>query len=228
MVSAHLILCLSAFSPVLTTALQQATCNSYVLISTRGTNEAQGHSKAFPSLISQVLAKIPGGLEYDTVYPAVDGSAQMGTDAIVSYINNGTKNCPSQRYVLLGYSQGAIASAGALAVFNDTTSAAYKAIRAVVTVGNPAHKAGQAADVDEAGGTTTKPFFGFLYLLVDRIPDLWYTSGKVLDICYQNDLVCVGATPGSILNGGQAHQLYGTTASVQNIGAAFAEKALQS
>jgi hypothetical protein len=48
------------------------TCYSQklVIISTRGTTEAQGPSAGFITMISRTLATVSGGTEYDTVYPA--------------------------------------------------------------------------------------------------------------------------------------------------------------
>ena len=41
-----------------------------VIISTRGTSEAEGPSAGFITMIANTLAKLPGGVEYDVVYPA--------------------------------------------------------------------------------------------------------------------------------------------------------------
>ena len=76
-------------------------------------------------MISNTLSQLPGGIEYDTVYPAnllqdiqpaiADVSSPtssillrlfMALLQITSYINNGLVNCPLQKYALLGYSQG--------------------------------------------------------------------------------------------------------------------------
>jgi hypothetical protein len=43
---------------------------STVIISTRGTGEPQGPSSGFRTMIRNTLAAVPGGIEYDTVYPA--------------------------------------------------------------------------------------------------------------------------------------------------------------
>jgi hypothetical protein len=41
-----------------------------VIIETRGSGQAQGPSSAFTTMVSTVRAKLAGGVEYDTVYPA--------------------------------------------------------------------------------------------------------------------------------------------------------------
>jgi hypothetical protein len=133
----------------------RTACSNYVIISARGTYEAQGPSKAFAGMINQTLAAIPGGIEYDTAYPAGDNTQDLGTRDILRYVYAGIAACPGQKYVLLGYSQGATATAAALNNIIDTTSTAYKAIKAVVVVGNPGHVANQTANHDQNGGKAT-------------------------------------------------------------------------
>lgn len=73
----------------------------------------------------QTLAAITGGIAYQTVYPAHDWTHQLGADAIVSRIEQGLTVCPLQKYVLLGYRQGATATAIALYSYTAVTSAGY-------------------------------------------------------------------------------------------------------
>jgi hypothetical protein len=51
-----------------------ASCYNYVLISTRGTYEAQGPC---PSLAGMINQNVPEGVEYDTVYPAADNGTEV-------------------------------------------------------------------------------------------------------------------------------------------------------
>lgn len=199
----------------------RATCNKYVLVDTRGTDEPQGPSSGFPGVVNQTLAAIPGGTVYNTVYPAADKTEALGGADIINYISNGLSQCPQQTYALLGYSQGATATAIAINHFNDTRTAAFKAIKAVFIIGNPAHKPNQRANLDQNGGKATYGAQGVLYSSVVHISDAWYATTKLVDVCYTDDIVCVGLTLGSLLNLGANHLLYGTTASVQNIGANF-------
>lgn len=87
-----------------------AACNDYLLIDTRGTGEPQGESIGFRGMISDVLATLPNGARYDTVYPAAPDVTQqttlIGSSDIENVIQQGLQTCPQQQYALLGYSQG--------------------------------------------------------------------------------------------------------------------------
>lgn len=88
-----------------------AECYNYVLINSRGTGEPQGESLGFRGMIKEVLAELPGGDSYNTVYPAAPDATQetthIGSEDIERVINAGLADCPQQEYALLGYSQGA-------------------------------------------------------------------------------------------------------------------------
>jgi hypothetical protein len=197
-------------------------CSNYVLLDTRGTNEPQGPSVAFPGIENQTLAAVPGGTTYNVVYPAgMDTEGQGGAD-IVCYINAGLSSCPSQKYALLGYSQGAVAVAIALSSY-PPGSPGFNAISAALVVGNPTKIANKKSNVDQLGGGSTNWTTGVYTNDPNRakLPEVWYESGKLLDVCYQDDLVCNGLTPTALLNFGVNHGKYGSTQSVQDIGARF-------
>jgi hypothetical protein len=67
-----------------------------VIISTRGTTEAQGPSIAFTTMIRTVRAQLAGGIEYDTVYPAeLDQNSSAGTvDVSYGHITSGLTCSP--------------------------------------------------------------------------------------------------------------------------------------
>lgn len=164
-------------------ARANTACAEHLMIATRGTSEAQGPTTALSGMTNQTLANITGGIAYQTVYPAGDWTHQLGADAIVARIEQGLLDCPSQKYVLLGYSQGATATAIALYNYTDTTSAGYKAIAAVVVVGNPAKRAKKISNVDQVGGSWTNSTKGVYIKLVPTIPDVRYST-KTLDVCW--------------------------------------------
>lgn len=216
--------------PLLVTAIPldtRDTCNKYVILDTRGTNEPQGPSIAFPGMENQTLAAVPGGTTYNVVYPAGMDTEGQGSADIVRYINAGLSACPSQKYAVLGYSQGATAVAIALGSY-PAGSPGYNAIGAAIVVGNPTKIAFKKSNVDQMGGGLTNGTTG-VYTGTDRakVPEAWYQSGKFLDVCYQNDLVCNGLTPTALLNFGINHGKYGSTPSVQDIGAKFLIPRLQ-
>lgn len=63
------------------------------------------------------------------------------------------------------------------------TGAAFDAVKAVVLLGNPFHKAGLACNVDETGGTTTANVNGISEYQGVSIPDNWVSKTK--DICWK-------------------------------------------
>ncbi|CAF9908435.1 MAG: hypothetical protein GOMPHAMPRED_006162 [Gomphillus americanus] len=202
-----------------------STCNNYVIISTRGTFEHQGPSIGFKDMIAWTLGNVTGGVEYDTVYPAAQNQTfYLGTDDVVRYIDAGVQSCPDQRYLLLGYSQGASVTDAALYNYTDPESAGYKAIAAVLLIGNPYKIPDKVNDVDQLGGSSNRQLRGSLYntsLPVgygNGIPEVFYTSNKLIDICYENDPVCAPQSAHANLT---AHILYGGSLAVQNMGTRF-------
>ncbi|PWN17972.1 alpha/beta-hydrolase [Microstroma glucosiphilum] len=200
-------------------------CAKYVLIATRGTNEPQAPTAQLTGMSNYTLGNITGGIAYQTVYPAGDNTQQIGADDIVRRIEQGLTDCPSQKYVLLGYSQGATATTLALTNYTNTASAGYKAIAGVLLIGNPAKLSYKISNVDQLGGSLTNSTNGVYSTSQQPIPSAWYSS-KTLDICYVDDLVCNGLNFWSIINAFANHQKY-YQASVQNIGAAHLIKQLK-
>ena len=102
---------IATIATLVTSTLAAATikrddCKDYLIISTRGTFEIQGPSFSFGSMIKSTLDQVSNGEEYDTVYPAAaDQNNILGVKDIISKVNDGVKNCPDQKYALLGYSQ---------------------------------------------------------------------------------------------------------------------------
>lgn len=201
----------------------RATCHNYVIISIRGTYEAQGRSIAFTTMINQTFAAIPDGIEYDALYPAAENqTAYLGADDVTRFMDTGLKECPRQKYIILGYSQGATATMLTLKNITDTASAAYKAIKAVLVTGNPYHVPDASANVDQNGGNLSKIYPGKLYdannASAKGIPQLYYDSGALLDICHQYDAVCAPGAPYATWIPGHLH--YGDQ-NVQNLAAKF-------
>ncbi|CAD6893655.1 unnamed protein product [Tilletia controversa] len=199
-------------------------CKAYVLISARGIREPQGPSIAFTGMIQQTLAALPGGVEVDTVYPAdpsVSGTS-VGVAFVSQFIMNGLKQCKDQKYALLGYSQGALLESVAAALLLHSPEA-YAAIKAIVFAGNPLHVPNRQGNVDESGGSSNADVPGES---VEDNPDLfnkYAEAGKVLDICFAGDPICDAHGQGGLAT----HQKYGTTPSVQDIGAKFLISALR-
>ncbi|KAK4498754.1 hypothetical protein PRZ48_009264 [Zasmidium cellare] len=200
-----------------------AACYDYVLINTRGTGEPQGESIGFKEMISEVLATLANGVRYDTVYPAAPDLTQqttfIGSSDIENEIQQGLQACPEQKYALLGYSQGATVTNEVLQAFAPT-SPQGQSIKAIVLVGNPYHLPNKPGNVDEDCGSSTAGASGVLLPTANyTIPDAWYATGKVRDICFTDDPVCNGYNVGTLFS--PSHFFYGFSESVQECGREF-------
>lgn len=84
---------------------------------------------------------------------------------------------PAACIILQGYSQGASATCDALP---KLTGPAFDAVKGVVLLGNPEHRADLDCNVDLYGGKTTRKAIGF-FGTKGGIPSEWVS--KSLDIC---------------------------------------------
>lgn len=175
------ILALTALSSAapLEGAKRQTKCSSYTIIDTRGTSEPQGESFGFRTMNSKILAAIPGGKLYNTVYPAgSDQNSSAGTADIINKITSALKTNPNECIILEGYSQGAQATVNAMP---KLTGANFDAVKGVFLIGDPSHKAGLACNVDNKGGDSTKNVNGLSIAAGNVIPNNWVA--KTLDVC---------------------------------------------
>ncbi|CDS00018.1 uncharacterized protein SPSC_02694 [Sporisorium scitamineum] len=198
---------------------KRAACSTYVIIDTRGTGEAQGPSAGFRTMNSRIRSTVSGGSEYDTVYPAdYSQNSASGTADIVCKVQTTLASNPSTCFILEGYSQGAAATVDAMP---KLTGANFDAVKGVILIGDPEHKADLACNVDGNGGKTTYSSTG-IESYKAGIPSSWVS--KTLDICIYGDGVCDSQHGYGIT---AQHLQYPNNASVQSMGANFAIKALQ-
>ncbi|EPQ26811.1 uncharacterized protein PFL1_05789 [Pseudozyma flocculosa PF-1] len=196
-----------------------AACNSYTIITTRGTGEMQGPSAGFRTMNSQITSAVPGGKLYNTMYAAgFDQNSAQGTQDIVNNVTNTIRQNPNECFILQGYSQGAAATTNALA---KITGAGFDAVKGVVMVGNPLHRKGLACNVDDKGGTSTMNVQGMMAMMGGGVPQNWVS--KTLDICAYGDGVC-DTSHGMGINA--AHMSYGGSQTVQAMGLKFMQKQL--
>jgi hypothetical protein len=173
------LLALSSAAPVEEKRAVSASCPSYTIISTRGTGERQGPSSGFRTMNSAVTSALSGGKIYNTVYPAgTSQDSSAGTRDIVNQVQTRLRANPNECFILQGYSQGAQATVNAM---SQLTGANFNAVKGVVLIGNPAHKAGLACNVDNNGGTTTRNVNGLSGRFGTGIPSTWVP--KTRDIC---------------------------------------------
>ncbi|KAF2825832.1 A cutinase-like protein from cryptococcus Sp [Ophiobolus disseminans] len=220
---------LLSFIPLLTLSISaplgplkravSAICPSYTIINTRGTGEPQGPSSGFRTMNTNSLSSLTGGKIYNTVYPAgFDQNSQAGTADIVRKVTTTLQTSPQECFILEGYSQGAQATVNAM---SQLTGANFDAVKGVFLIGNPAHKAGLACNVDNNGGTTTKNVNGLSAGNGGGVPSNWIA--KTLDVCIFADGVC-DTTHGLGINA--QHLQYPNDAATQRLGTGYVVKQL--
>lgn len=156
-----------------------ANCPSYTIINTRGTGERQGPSAGFRTMNTRVTGALSGGKIYSTVYAAsFSQNSAAGTTDIVNKVTSTLRTNPRECIILEGYSQGAQATVNAM---SRLTGANFDAVKGVVLIGNPAHKAGLTCNVDNNGGTTTRNVNGMSGRFGQGIPSNWVS--KTIDVC---------------------------------------------
>jgi Cutinase len=187
----------STGGPLTDVADAQAGCSDIEIVTARGTWEPQNAAFLLPQVANRIRSGLAGRnvSVYDTVYPAqpsFNTSAPQGVRDLVNHVNQEAQQCPNQRFVLLGYSQGGLVVTDALLppsarAYNNTTptlsSAATSRIAAVGTYGSMRFTAGESfnAGNPEPNRQSMLPRQrGALNAYADRI----------IEYCYQGDWVC--------------------------------------
>jgi hypothetical protein len=148
------------------------------------------------------VAKVKaGGAVHDVVYPAaadfVNGPRQ-GAAEILSFLAAQTKACPAERFVLTGYSQGAMA----VAVATQQMDAATRGRIAAITVfGDPFFQPDQPWD---AATNAASP--GGIARAQNGLKAFPAFGNRIQDFCNANDVVCGSGS------GIQGHLSYGNRA----------------
>ncbi|TIA00696.1 alpha/beta-hydrolase [Aureobasidium pullulans] len=171
----------------------------------------------FQTLVSRVLQNTTGGLSQPILYPAAQNTSS-GQEYLLHAISTGIQACPDQRYVLLGYSQGASL---VLQASSRLGKKALEAIKAIILVGNPYRIPGKSANVDSHGNTDARGNIGMFVTQaitsntpIPQFPESLEKSGKVLDYCLENDIVCA-SDPACDCQIAADHLSYGLVDSVQ-------------
>ncbi|EGG02403.1 family 5 carbohydrate esterase [Melampsora larici-populina 98AG31] len=159
-------------------------CGKYAIVSARGTGEKQKNPTGYAGFIKGLLKTAPGGVNYEVVYPATtdyqNGPKQGATDAM-KYISKQKGKCPSQKLVLLGYSEGAMVVVQLLAK-QDFPAAS---VSSVIMYGNPYWQAGKAWNFG-----TAKSGKGVAAATGIKLPPAF--GPKTQDICLNGDIICTG------------------------------------
>lgn len=149
--------------------------------SARGTGEKQKNPSGYAGFIKGLLGTAKGGANYEVVYPATtdytNGPKQGAADAM-KYLTKQKSKCPKQKYVLIGYSEGAMVVVQLLAKQGVPASD----ISSIIMYGNPYWLPNQKWNV----GTAVSPFplsplFIYLYSFYNTAASL---------ILYFSFLIC--------------------------------------
>ncbi|KAF2853925.1 carbohydrate esterase family 5 protein [Plenodomus tracheiphilus IPT5] len=207
----------------ITTPQQVKPCIPYKLLDARGSGKPQSVSLMFQTAIERLLANNTDAAYQSIVYPA--GFAQNTTSGVqntVDLINYGLKDCPGQKYFLFGYSQGATVVLEAIKELGDE---AVASVESVVLVGNPYRIPGRRGNVDDYGRRDNRTVYG-LFAEQERgghesasalmYSDEFDRSGKVVDVCLEDDVVCA-ADAGCDCQLASDHLSYGLLLTVQDL-----------
>ncbi|WP_075200942.1 cutinase family protein [Leucobacter celer] len=170
-------------------------CLPYLVITARGTAEPSRGQLLSP--VSRAISEARPGevLQLDLAYPAdtdVKEGGTIGARTLVDTLNVQTEACEDQRFVLLGYSQGALVIGDALAApgarligetVGEVSEAAAERVLAIVFYGNPRFVGSESFDY----GSYDPRMNGIL----PRPPgSLDAYADRLRDYCVAGDFVC--------------------------------------
>jgi Cutinase len=177
-------------------------CTAFAFLNARGTGERQGPEGVVLQPTFNAVAKVKaGGAVHDVVYPAtadfVNGPRQGAAD-ILSFLAAQSKACPAEKFVLTGYSQGAMA----VAVATQQMDAATRGkIAAIAVFGDPFFQPNQPWD---AATNAASP--GGIARAQNGLRAFPLFGNVIQDFCNANDSVCGSGS------GIQGHLTYGNRA----------------
>lgn len=161
-------------------------CTAYAFVAARGTGEPQGDERAvLRPVFDRVAASVPGGVNYNVVYPATtdfSNGPRQGAADINRVLAAQAAACPTQRFVLAGYSQGAMAVAVATQSMPPATRAR---VAAIVVFGDPYYRPDQPWNA-----TTNAASRGGLAAALNGLSAFPQFPGRIQDYCNANDSVC--------------------------------------
>ncbi|KAG7566903.1 hypothetical protein FFLO_01404 [Filobasidium floriforme] len=172
-------------------------CNRYEVISARGTGELQAFPTGNRGTVDGILNAVSGGSNYEVMYPAIAdflNGPRQGARDLLSHVQSTLSSCPDTKFVLVGYSQGAMVVVNA----ENDNSLPVDSVVATILYGNPYWRAGQP----ENAGTATIGS-GSAALTGIRTPEAY--RAKTHDVCNRGDNVCTSI--GSLV----AHLGYSTS-----------------
>lgn len=156
------------------------------LIDARGTFEPQGPSLVFELAIQRILANTTNTTSHSVIYPAaLDQNVTSGSAYLAHLIQSGVQRCPDQKYLLLGYSQGATLVLRAL---EQLSAQATEAVTSVILVGNPFRVPGRRSNTNREGQYDHRTAHGRFAAArsngsIPMLSDTLDRSGRAKDVC---------------------------------------------
>jgi cutinase len=160
-------------------------CSPVHIIVARGTFELPGTSALGVGPFASGLALRTGGSVWDVPYRAdLDYivAPGQGANKVVNHLKERAAKCPNEKYVLSGYSKGAMVQVLAMP---KIPAAIEPRVRAVVLFGNPFHDPNSKANAPGIGNNA--PLAGGLVPGIN-IPLKW--RDKTRDWCNSGDPIC--------------------------------------
>jgi cutinase len=164
-------------------AAAPGACTPVEVLAARGTGEPQSGSIIMGGLASGIAQRTQGSV-YQVRYPAgvdyLNGPNQGATDALARLTAQAAA-CPDQRYVLVGYSEGAMVM---VTLMGRIPANLQSRVAAAVLYGDPYYKSSSPAAAGSAKGRAN----GLVPVL--GVPAAY--AGKTRDYCNTGDPVCGG------------------------------------
>jgi hypothetical protein len=172
-------------------------CAAVHIITARASTEAAGEGIT-GALVSQIIASSNQSITRASVsYPATlnnyNSSSLQGINALKTQLTTQVQNCPTQKIVLAGYSQGAHVvldvlgggQGGSLGTATPPISSTISShVTAVATFGDPRHVPNQAFDL----GTSTRS--GRFPRSATQLQVLSGFASRIQAYCDRNDTFC--------------------------------------
>jgi cutinase len=161
-----------------------AGCSPVHIIVARGTFELPGSSPLGAGPFASALALATGGSVWDVPYRAdLDYVIAPGQGAtkVVNHLKDRAARCPNEKYVLSGYSKGAMVQVLAMPRIPANIE---PRVKAVVLFGDPFHDSNSKANAPGLGNAGGAP--GLVPGI--NIPQQW--RDKTRDYCNTGDPIC--------------------------------------
>ncbi|HEX3759571.1 MAG TPA: cutinase family protein [Kofleriaceae bacterium] len=191
--------CLAGDADPATEAADQSatTCADVAIITARASTEAAGEGIT-GALVTQIINSSNQNISRASVnYPATlnnyNSSSLQGINALKSQLTTEVQNCPNQKIVLLGYSQGAHVvldvlgggQGGSLGTATPPIASNISShVTVVATFGDPRHVTNQAFDL----GTSTRN--GLFPRSATQLNALSGFASRIDAFCDANDEFC--------------------------------------